>query len=249
MSRKDRECRGCGQGLIEGYRFCPNCGTPQPSPLRPEANPAPTFTPEAILASLEEGKQEQAAEANQAGSPEPVHETARVPPPQPNNDVPQFAAESIAPPPQEQAMENGPESRKREDVRYAVVGGTLLGLAIALVGFVAGAPWWGILPVAGFLGLGFWGHVLQERPKRRGERDSFRNNSIGTAPVRSRSIPQWVKIAVATRDGGTCRGCGSDYELQYDHVIPFSRGGSSDVNNIQLLCGRCNRRKSNRYIG
>ena len=67
---------------------------------------------------------------------------------------------------------------------------------------------------------------------------------------RSRTIPQWVKIAVATRDGGKCRWCGSAYELQYDHVVPYSHGGSSDdVSNIQLLCGRCNRLKSNRYVG
>ena len=70
------------------------------------------------------------------------------------------------------------------------------------------------------------------------------------APLHSRIIPQWVKIAVAHRDGGTCRQCGSDYELQYDHIIPFSRGGSStDVNNIQLLCAKCSSIKSNRNIG
>jgi 5-methylcytosine-specific restriction endonuclease McrA len=39
-------------------------------------------------------------------------------------------------------------------------------------------------------------------------------------------------------------------DLQYDHIIPYSLGSSSDdVDNIQLLCGRCNRRKSNRYVG
>jgi 5-methylcytosine-specific restriction endonuclease McrA len=55
---------------------------------------------------------------------------------------------------------------------------------------------------------------------------------------------------VATRDGGKCRQCGGAHDLQYDHIVPYSLGGSStDVNNIQLLCGRCNRLKSNRYIG
>jgi hypothetical protein len=71
---------------------------------------------------------------------------------------------------------------------------------------------------------------------------------LATAPTRN--IPQWVKIAVATRDGGKCRRCGSAYDLQYDHIVPYSRGGrSDDVSNIQLLCGRCNRLKSNRYVG
>ncbi len=66
----------------------------------------------------------------------------------------------------------------------------------------------------------------------------------------TRHIPQWVKIAVATRDGGKCRWCGSAHDLQYDHIVPYSLGGKSDdVENIQLLCGRCNRIKSNRYVG
>lgn len=63
----------------------------------------------------------------------------------------------------------------------------------------------------------------------------------------SRTIPQSVKIAVSARDGGRCRMCGSREDLQYDHIFPWSRGGSStDPNNIQLLCGRHNRAKSDR---
>jgi hypothetical protein len=66
------------------------------------------------------------------------------------------------------------------------------------------------------------------------------------APVgerNTRNIPQDVKIQVAVRDQGRCRQCGSAQELHYDHVIPWSRGGANTVNNIQLLCGPCNRRK------
>ena len=66
---------------------------------------------------------------------------------------------------------------------------------------------------------------------------------------RSRSIPQPVKIAVVTRDGGKCRRCGSIQDLQYDRILPNSRGGSStEVNNIQLLCAKCSSLKSNRNI-
>jgi hypothetical protein len=66
------------------------------------------------------------------------------------------------------------------------------------------------------------------------------------APVgerNTRSIPQDVKIQVAVRDQGRCRQCGSAQDLHHDHVIPWSRGGANTVNNIQLLCGACNRRK------
>ena len=59
----------------------------------------------------------------------------------------------------------------------------------------------------------------------------------------SRAIPQDVRIAVSARDQGKCVQCGSTENIQFDHKVPWSRGGANTVNNIQLLCGRCNRRK------
>lgn len=59
----------------------------------------------------------------------------------------------------------------------------------------------------------------------------------------SRVIPQDVKIAVTVRDQGKCVQCGATEDLHFDHKIPWSRGGTNTVNNIQLLCGPCNRRK------
>jgi len=69
-------------------------------------------------------------------------------------------------------------------------------------------------------------------------------------PIGSRTIPQDVKIAVAVRDQGCCQHCGtSTGPMHYDHVIPYSMGGDNSVENIQLLCRRCNGAKSNRYVG
>jgi hypothetical protein len=59
----------------------------------------------------------------------------------------------------------------------------------------------------------------------------------------SRVIPQAVKIAVSVRDQGKCVQCGSADDLHFDHKVPWSRGGANTINNIQLLCGPCNRRK------
>ena len=57
----------------------------------------------------------------------------------------------------------------------------------------------------------------------------------------SRLIPASVKLAVWKRDKGRCVLCGSKDNLHFDHVIPYSRGGSSLVaENIQLLCARHN---------
>lgn len=62
----------------------------------------------------------------------------------------------------------------------------------------------------------------------------------------SRYIPQDVRVAVAVRDGGKCVYCGEMGDMHYDHVVPWSKGGSNTADNIQLLCGTCNRRKSDR---
>ncbi|MEO7993864.1 MAG: HNH endonuclease signature motif containing protein [bacterium] len=63
----------------------------------------------------------------------------------------------------------------------------------------------------------------------------------------SRAIPSSVKQSVWKRDNGKCVQCGSQDNLHFDHIIPFSRGGSSLVpENIQLLCARHNLQKHDR---
>jgi len=56
-------------------------------------------------------------------------------------------------------------------------------------------------------------------------------------------IPEEVRIAVWRRDEGKCVKCGSKAKLEYDHIIPISKGGSNTVRNIELLCEKCNREK------
>ncbi len=58
------------------------------------------------------------------------------------------------------------------------------------------------------------------------------------------SIPKKVKQEVWQRDGGKCVECSSKENLEYDHIIPISKGGSNTARNIQLLCESCNRKKS-----
>jgi len=61
---------------------------------------------------------------------------------------------------------------------------------------------------------------------------------------RSRTITEDIKDAVWRRDDGKCTQCGSNESLEFDHIIPHSKGGANTKRNIQILCEPCNRRKS-----
>ncbi len=63
----------------------------------------------------------------------------------------------------------------------------------------------------------------------------------------SRLIPRDVMLKVVRRDGQICQKCNRpvpDNEVEFDHVIPFSKGGNSTADNIRLLHKDCNRHKS-----
>jgi len=62
-----------------------------------------------------------------------------------------------------------------------------------------------------------------------------------------RVIPTSVKLEVWKRGGGKCTKCGATEDLHFDHIIPWSRGGSSTMaDNVQLLCGKHNIEKHDR---
>lgn len=52
-----------------------------------------------------------------------------------------------------------------------------------------------------------------------------------------------TRRAVFARDGWACQYCGTRSQLTVDHVIPRSKGGSSEWENIVASCAPCNRRK------
>ena len=64
-----------------------------------------------------------------------------------------------------------------------------------------------------------------------------------------RKFPAKIKRAVYERQKHICAKCGGEFELKQmeaDHIKPWSEGGKTTIDNCQLLCKTCNRRKSNK---
>jgi 5-methylcytosine-specific restriction endonuclease McrA len=67
----------------------------------------------------------------------------------------------------------------------------------------------------------------------------------------SRYIPLSDRFVVLQRDNHQCVSCGKSpptVTLEVDHIIPFSKGGNNDINNLQTLCFECNRGKGTRIM-
>lgn len=94
---------------------------------------------------------------------------------------------------------------------------------------------------------------IKEKQRRRQLEKEVRQQLIDSGELfgdktKRPPIPKEVADAVWRRDGGRCVYCGSTENLQYDHIIPFSKGGATSLENLQLLCQKCNLEKSN-HIG
>ncbi len=69
-----------------------------------------------------------------------------------------------------------------------------------------------------------------------------------TAPVQkqcdtdSTYIHSATRHALYLRDNGQCGNCGSRRMIEIDHIVPRAMGGSSELENLRLLCRSCNQR-------
>ena len=64
-----------------------------------------------------------------------------------------------------------------------------------------------------------------------------------------RKFSSKIKRAVYERQNHKCARCGLEFDfkqMEGDHITPWSAGGKTTLDNCQMLCKSCNRRKSNR---
>ncbi|MGE5178194.1 MAG: HNH endonuclease [Bacteroidota bacterium] len=79
---------------------------------------------------------------------------------------------------------------------------------------------------------------------------------LGRSALRNRHIPAHIRRAVWERDGGRCtfvsksgHRCGERRFLEFDHVEPVARGGTSTVNGLRLRCRAHNQYEAERVFG
>lgn len=91
---------------------------------------------------------------------------------------------------------------------------------------------------------------IKERYRHRCIEKKVRQELIDKGEILSEAkrppIPKDIADAVYRRDRGKCVYCGSTENLQFDHIIPWSKGGATSIENLQLLCQKCNLEKSNK---
>ncbi len=62
-------------------------------------------------------------------------------------------------------------------------------------------------------------------------------------------VPDSLRYRVLMESGGRCALCGATKKetiLDVDHIKPRSKGGTNDIENLQILCAKCNRSKGNK---
>ena len=61
-----------------------------------------------------------------------------------------------------------------------------------------------------------------------------------------RSFPDDIKLAVWEQQNHICKNCGKEFDFEFmegDHITPWREGGRTVIENCQMLCRECNRRK------
>jgi hypothetical protein len=93
-----------------------------------------------------------------------------------------------------------------------------------------------------------WKHTYGQFDRRQNFVYSFFFEQTGKGKIADKikkreTIPARLRDKIWNRDDGKCVECGTKENLEFDHIIPFSKGGATTYRNLQLLCEPCNRKK------
>lgn len=95
------------------------------------------------------------------------------------------------------------------------------------------------------------------RQSERGREADFRRNLKRRSNINNVEFTSLERKEILERDNWTCQCCGikvhdrksgnwnTNDKAEIDHIIPISKGGNSELNNLQVLCRTCNRSKFN----
>ena len=92
---------------------------------------------------------------------------------------------------------------------------------------------------------------ISENKEERTTVDNSEYNSKKSIKHKTKRDPSdRLKVQVLMRDGNKCKICGAEcsgglHNIHFDHIIPWSKGGETILENLQVLCSACNEAKGN----
>ena len=88
--------------------------------------------------------------------------------------------------------------------------------------------------------------VSQSKKSNKEEKETSKPKNKTVKHKTSRDINTTLRFKVLKRDNFKCCACGAspaknpNVELHVDHIIPWSKGGETTIDNLQTLCSKCN---------
>ena len=85
-------------------------------------------------------------------------------------------------------------------------------------------------------------------PSRMSYRDDRRSLRWQRLKAAGGELATDIRSYIFLRGGNSCKSCGTGEDLTIDHVFPISKGGTNHIDNLQVLCRRCNSSKKDRVL-
>lgn len=100
--------------------------------------------------------------------------------------------------------------------------------------------------------FGTWYNALDSFIKwiQNEDNDNIQRDKLSNTHSTKREPSNRLKVLVLMRDGNRCKLCGAKcndglLNIHFDHIVPWSKGGETVLENLQVLCSTCNEAKGN----